>query len=86
MTVCPHQTAILLLGFLVTLPSWEEEAYSKEVIHLQSWCRENNLLLNASKTKELTDKVKIKVTFISVAHLNNRSIPNCFTQILIKVP
>jgi len=31
----------------------KEEAYRTEVIHLERWCRENNLLLNTSKTKEL---------------------------------
>ena len=31
----------------------KEEAYRKEVIHLESWCRENNLLPNTSKTKDL---------------------------------
>ena len=31
----------------------KEEAYRKEGIHLESWCRENNLLMNTSKTKEL---------------------------------
>ncbi|KAK1784028.1 hypothetical protein P4O66_004470 [Electrophorus voltai] len=30
-----------------------ERAYLEEIIHLENWCQENNLLLNVSKTKEL---------------------------------
>ena len=31
----------------------DETAYREEVEHLTSWCKENNLLLNVSKTKEM---------------------------------
>ncbi len=31
----------------------DESAYRDEVVRLSSWCKENNLLLNTSKTKEL---------------------------------
>ncbi|KAK1793032.1 hypothetical protein P4O66_001740 [Electrophorus voltai] len=31
----------------------DERAYLEEIKHLESWCQENNLLLNVSKTKEL---------------------------------
>ncbi|KAK1797571.1 hypothetical protein P4O66_000862 [Electrophorus voltai] len=32
-----------------------ERAYLEEIKHLESWCQENNLLLNVSKTKELIE-------------------------------
>ena len=44
----------IIITAVVGLISYsKEEAYKTEIIHLESWCRENNLLLNASKTKEL---------------------------------
>ena len=32
-------------------PPWWDSMYRKEVKHLQVWCRENNLMLNADKIK-----------------------------------
>ena len=31
----------------------DESMYREEVKHLEGWCRENNLVLNAGKTKEM---------------------------------
>ncbi|KAK1802114.1 hypothetical protein P4O66_004460 [Electrophorus voltai] len=35
------------------LHPYDKRAYLEEIKHLESWCQENNLLLNISKTKEL---------------------------------
>ena len=31
----------------------DESMYGEEVKHLEGWCRENDLVLNADKTKEM---------------------------------
>ncbi|KAK1783914.1 hypothetical protein P4O66_004759, partial [Electrophorus voltai] len=35
------------------LHPYDKRAYLEEIKHLESWCQENNLLLNISQTKEL---------------------------------
>ncbi|XP_076154946.1 transcription elongation regulator 1-like protein [Alosa pseudoharengus] len=43
-------------GVALVAGDWKEQgptAYHSEIIHLENWCRENNLELNTSKTKEL---------------------------------
>ncbi len=38
----------------------DESAYRDKVVRLSSWCKENNLLLNTSKTKELISDYRRK--------------------------
>ncbi|KAK3544698.1 hypothetical protein QTP86_026097, partial [Hemibagrus guttatus] len=43
----------------------DESAYRDKVEQLTGWCRENNLLLNTSKTKELVIDYRKKKTYIT---------------------
>ncbi|KAI3370828.1 hypothetical protein L3Q82_007354 [Scortum barcoo] len=51
MEECPNSRSISFMHGLIT--GDDETAYRKEVRALTSWCQDNNLQLNVSKTKEL---------------------------------
>ena len=52
----------------------DETEYRAEILELTSWCEENNLLLNSSKTKELIVDFRKKPTPILPITINNEPI------------
>uniref|UniRef100_A0A3P9MZN2 Reverse transcriptase domain-containing protein n=1 Tax=Poecilia reticulata TaxID=8081 RepID=A0A3P9MZN2_POERE len=52
----------------------DESAYRDEVERLSVWCRENNLLLNSTKTKELIIDYRRKRTDIKPLHIGGKCV------------
>ena len=56
-TLCTHDYTTMMFADNTTLvgliSEGGESAYSAEVEQLTGWCRDNNLVLNTTKTKEL---------------------------------
>lgn len=52
----------------------DETEYRQEVTNLTQWCDDNNLLLNASKTKEIVVDFRTKQTPIDPLVINGETI------------